>query len=141
MTITYLDIMERCKNAAKDLTPDLPKEDTLEDWVSFLEDIETLQEEAYEKASEEVGSWDWCIYTYQGFEVYNALDNSAQFCAEQEWSDCGGYEAARDQSQGPYEIACAIAYFALARMLSEEIDAACDDLIELANNQIENLSE
>lgn len=141
MTITYKDIVERCKDAAKDLISDLPKENTLENWESFISDLETLCDEAYEKASEEVDSWDWCIYTYKGFEVYDALSSPEQGEAEQEWEDCGGYETAKDQSQGPYEIACAIAYFALARMLAEEIESACDDLIELANNQIENLSE
>lgn len=141
MTITYKDIEDRCKNAAKEFLPDFPKEGTLENWESFLEEVETLQEEAYEKASEEVDSWDWCIYTYQGFKVFDALDSSEQNNAEQEWADCGGYEAARDGCQGPYEIACAIAYFALARMLAEEIEAACEDFIELANNKIDNLSE
>lgn len=141
MAITYSDIMERCRNAAKDFLPDFPKGGSSEDWESYLEEVEAIQEDAYEKAFEEVGNWDWCIYTYQGFEVYDAIGNSKQSDAEQEWADCGGYETAKDQSQGPYEIACAIAFFALARMLAEAIESACDDLIELANNQIENLSE
>lgn len=141
MAITYSDIMERCRNTAKEFLPDFPKGGTLENWESYLKEVEALKEDTYEKASEEVGDWDWCIYTYSGFEVYDALGNYEQADAEQEWADYGGYETAKDQCQGPYEIACAIAFFALVRMLAEEIESACDDLIELANNQIENLSE
>lgn len=134
-TITYKAIIERVESDVKEYTPELPKENTLEAWEAFIDECEALQEDVYGKATESVDSWDWNIYTYKGFKVYDALPVSEQNVAEQEY-----WESNQDTfAEGPYELGAEIAFFALVRLWAEECNQQCEDLIELANNQIENL--
>lgn len=67
--------------------------------------------------------------------MYDALSSQEQNDAESEYWDVnkGCFEG------GPYELGAGIAYFALVRMWVEECESQCEDLIELAQNQIENL--
>lgn len=156
--ITYKAILDRVEYTAKDILgevvsmPQLPApndfsnevdwEVTCKDlWEDFADKLEALLDgEARDYASESVDSWDWTIYTYQGFQVYDALSSSEQNDAEQQWEECGGYETAKDNSEGPYEIACRIAYFALVDMLTQEIERQAEDLMELAQNKLEQLA-
>jgi hypothetical protein len=133
--ITYKAIIDRVESDVKEYTPELPKENTIEAWEAFIDECEALQEDAHENATESVYSWDWNIYTYRGFKVYDALPISEQNDAEQEYWEC-------DQgifAEGPYELGAGIAYFALVRLWVEECQSQCGELIEMANNQIENL--
>lgn len=135
MTITYKAIIERVEYDVKEYTPNLPTTNTIEAWEAFMDECEVLQEDAHVKARESVDSWDWSIYTYKGFQVYDALSSQEQNDAESEYWDCnqGCFEGS------PYELGAGIAYFALVRMWAEECYRQCDDLIELAQNQIDNL--
>ena len=138
--ITYAKVLARVESAAKDIIDEvapMPKDSSEEAWQEFADKLEALLDgEARDYARESVDSWDWIIYTYQGFQVYDALLSSEQNDAEQQWEECGGYETAKDNSEGPYEIACHIAFFALVDMLAQEIERQCEEMQELAQDKI-----
>ena len=113
--------------------------DHYEQWESYQSELESLSDESYEKALEEIDSWDWVIYTYQGFLVYDALSSSERYEAEQAFEDCGGYEQAAEQHMGLYEIGCAMAYHWLSQELAREIQSQCEELIDLCQNQLDNM--
>ena len=142
--ITYKDIRDRVEYTAKDIIDEvapMPKESTEEAWQDFVEKLDALLDgEARDLAWESVDSCDWTIYTYKGFQVYDALPSDVQNKAQMYWEDCGGYETAKDGSEGPYEIACRIAFFALVDMLTQEIERQAEDLMELANTKLEQLA-
>ena len=142
--ITYKEILDRVEYTAKDILDDvapMPKDSSEKAWEEFAGNLEILLDgEAREHAEAEIDSWDWTIYTYKGFQVYDALSSSEQNDAEQQWEECGGYETAKDNSEGPYEIACRIAYFALVDMLTQEVERQAEELMELAQNKLEQLA-
>ena len=142
--ITYKEILDRVEYAAKDILDEvapMPKDSSEEVWQEFADKLDALIDgEAREYAIESVDSWDWSIYTYKGFQVYDALSSSEQNDAEEQWAECGGYEAAKDNSEGPYEIACHIAFFALVDMLTREIERQAEDLMEMAQDKLDQLS-
>lgn len=138
--ITYRAIRERIESSAKDIIEEhcnFPTESS--QWETYQSEIESLMEEAHDNAHEEIDSWDWAIYTYKGFLVFDALDGQEQAEAESLFEDIGGYETAADMEQGPYEIGCAMAFLWLAQELANEIQSQCEELIEMAQNQLENL--
>ena len=71
-TVKYRDIVERCKGDISEILPTMPKENTHEAWERFRDDLETVQEESCEHASE-VQNWDWAIYTHYGIKVLYGL--------------------------------------------------------------------
>lgn len=143
-TITYKAILDRVEYTTKDILDEvapMPKDSSEEAWQEFADKLDALIGwKAREHAEAEVDSWDWVIYTYKGFQVYDALSSSEQNDAEQQWEECGGYETAKDNSEGPYEIACRIASFALGDMLTQEIERQAEDLMELAQNKLEQMA-
>ena len=142
--ITYKAILERVEYTAKDIIDEvvpMPRDSSEEAWQGFADQLDALLDgEARDYARESVDSWDWIIYTYQGFQVYDALSSSEQNDAGQQWEECGGYETAKDNSEGPYEIACHIAFFALVDMLAQEIERQAEELNEMAQNKLEQLA-
>lgn len=142
--ITYEAILDRVDCTAKDILDEvapMPEDSSEEAWQEFADKLDALIDgEAREYAEAEIGSWDWTIYTYKGFQVYDALSSSEQNDAEQQWAECGGYETAKDNSEGPYEIACHIAFFALIDMLTQEVERQAEELMELTQNKLDQLA-
>lgn len=142
-TITYKAIRERIKQEAKEIIEqyaEFPTENTCDSWEDYTDKLEKLRdEESHDLAYESVDSWDWSIYTYKGFQVYDALNGQERQDAESMFEDVGGYETAADQKMGPYEMGAAMAFWWLVQELHEEIENRCEELIELANDQMGNL--
>lgn len=115
----------------------LVPEDHYEQWESYQSELESLSEESYDKAHEEVDSWDWAIYTYQGFQVYDALSGSEQTEAENAYWDVNSGHNMQDTT--PYEMGCAMAYLWLAQELANEIERQCEELIDLCQTNLDNM--
>lgn len=140
--ITYRAIRERIETTAKEIVAGatrFPTESTFDLWESYQYEIENLMDESHDHAHEEIDSWDWAIYTYMGFQVYDALSGSEQTEAESLFEECEGYQTAADMEQGPYEIGCAMAFHWLVQELASEIQSQCEELIDLCQNQLDNM--
>lgn len=135
--LTYKQILDRCKSDVLEYIPDLPKEDTLQAWSLFLVDL-WREEDLHEKATESVESWDWSIYTHYGFEILDALPSDEMRQAESSFFDVWGSEPIETLND-PYDMASRIAYFALVNIWQEVAQDCVEELIELAQNQIENM--
>lgn len=133
--ITCAKVDTRIKSAAKEIVEanaPFPKESSLEGWQDYSDNLESCLEEARDHAWQEVDSWDWAIYTYQGFRVYECLWGEDKAQAEEEYWDCN--EGVKDIS--PYELGAGIAFFALVNMLSQEIEKQCEEMQEIAQDKI-----
>ena len=133
--ITYATVIKRIESSAKEIIEaqaPFPKESSLEVWQEYSDNLESCLEEARDHAWEEVENWDWMIYTYQGFQVYDCLWGEDQAQAEQEFWECN--EGIKDVS--PYYLGAGIAFFALVSMLSQEIERQCEEMQELAQDKI-----
>lgn len=138
--ITYRAIRERIESTAKEIIENhcsFPTESS--QWESYQSELESLLDEAHDYAHEDVDSWDWAIYTYKGFQVFDALNGQEQREAESLFEDIGGYQTAADMQQGPYEIGCTMAFHWLAQELTSEIERQCEELIDLCQNQLDNM--
>ena len=138
--ITYHAIRERIESSAKDIIEsqcNFPTESS--QWETYQTELETLMEEAHDNAQGEVDSWNWAIYTYQGFQVFDALDGQEQREAESLFEDIGGYSLVADLKHGPYGMGGTMAYLWLAQELASEIQSQCEELIELCQNNLDNM--
>lgn len=136
--ITCAKVDERINSAAKEIVEanaPFPRESSLETWQEYSDNLESCLNGARDYAWEEVDSWDWMIYTYQGFQVYDCLWSEDKAQAEEEYWDCN--ETANGLT--PYELGAGIAFFALVNMLSQEIEKQCEELQELAQDKIYQL--
>lgn len=136
--ITYAAVIKRIESSAKeiiDAQAPFPKENTAEAWGAYQEALESCLDNSRDMAWEEVDSWDWVIYTYQGFLVYDCLPSDLQTQCEEDFWDCSG--SVKDKS--PYELGASMAFFALVSLLTQEIERQCEELLELAQNQMENM--
>jgi hypothetical protein len=134
--ISYSQLIKRAKADALEYLPDLPKVGTVEAWQAFLESVESV--ESGDCAHESADSWDWVIYHGQALELCAMLPSSVVGEAESMASDCGGIGDAFE-SEGLGGVACLVAYWVIYQAVSEAIEEAKEDLIELAQNQIDNL--
>jgi hypothetical protein len=134
--LTYRDITKRAKDSALEYMPDLPKENTIEAWESFLAELDAL--DVFHIADEEAGSWEWAIYTHYGWKVLCALPLETEQEAESDFFDCWGSEPIESLNDA-WDMASRIAFFALVIVMREELESAIAELMELAENQIENL--
>ena len=133
--ITYVKVMARVESAAEEIikaSAPFPKENTVEAWEAYQEALEACLDNSRDMAWEEVDSWDWMIYTYQGFQVYDCLWGEDQAQAEQEFWECN--EGIKDVS--PYYLGAGIAFFALVSKLTQEIERQCEEMQELAQDKI-----
>jgi hypothetical protein len=133
--ITWKAIEDRCKAAALEMLPEMPKENTFEAWEAFDSALESAADDARDSAWQEVDSWDWAIYTWCGMEIVRALDSHELSQAESQWAEYNGEKA----PDGVYEYASQVAYFALVERLESAIQNAAEELRELAAAQMENL--
>ena len=137
-TIKYCEIVERCKDDIKEILPAMPKENTYEAWERFRDDLETIQEESYAHASESVQHWDWAIYTHYGIKILYGLPLEIERQAEQEFFDCMGSEPISALNDA-FDMASRIAGFALEIIFRETLEEMVQELIDLAETQLENM--
>ena len=136
-TVKYCDIVERCKSDISEILPAMPKENTYDAWERFRDDLETIRDESCEHASE-VQHWDWAIYTHYGIKILYGLTLDIERQAEQEFFDCMGGEPI-DSLQDAFDMASRIAGFALEIIFRETLEEVVQELIELAESQLENM--
>jgi hypothetical protein len=134
--ISYTKLFERARQDAQDAMPDLPKTNTLEAWQSFLDSIESV--ESGDIAHESADSWDWVIYHGQALELCVMLPSSLVSDAESMASECGGIQEAFE-SGGLGGVACLIAYWIIYQAVQDAVELAKEELLELAQSQIDNL--
>lgn len=134
--ISYSELIKRAKDDALEAMPDLPKTGTLESWQAFLDSVESV--EASEVAHNSADSWDWVIYTGQALELCAMLPSSVVDQAESMVIDCGGIGEAFE-SGGLGGVASLVAYWIIYQAVSEAVDEAKEELIELAQSQLDNL--
>jgi len=137
-TVKYFEIVERCKSDIAEVLPAMPKENTYEAWERFRDDLETIQEESYEHASDSVQHWDWAIYTHYGIKILYGLPLEIERQAEQEFFDVWGSEPI-DSLNDAFDMASRIASFALEIIFRETLEGVVSELIELAESQLENM--
>ena len=134
--ITYAKVLARVESAAKDIIDEvapMPKDSSEEAWQEFADKLEALLDgEARDYANESVDSWDWTIYTYQGFQVYDCLPSDLQTQCEEEYWDCNGSV----EGASPYGLGASMAFFALVSLLTQEIERQCKEMQELAQDKI-----
>lgn len=136
MQITYNAILERAEDTAKDYMPDLPKQDTIEAWESFQSELKDL--DSVEIANES-SEWDWVIYYHHAMEVCREVPGDVLEQAEDEWHEMLGPDAI-NENFGLYEMAGQLASIIVLREIIDAVERAKDELYELAENQLENLS-
>ena len=137
--LTYKTILDRCKSDVLEYTPGLPTTNNLESWQDYIDTLEAWRDDSlYEHATQSVESWDWSIYTHFGFKILETLPLEVERDAEQSFMDIWGSETI-DTLNDPYDMASRIAYFALVNIWQEVAQECVEELIELAQNQIENM--
>ena len=128
MTITYQMIKERAMQDARDVMPDLPEHNTVEAWESFINGVESAN-------ADDMGEWDWVIYYHHAIALCLAVPGDVLSQAESELADMGGM--CGDVTL--YGLACQLAALIVQREISEAVEKVRDELLELANNAMENL--
>lgn len=139
-SLTYSEIETRCKEAAKELTPSLPTENTIEAWEAFeqeLEDFDTNQ------VWEHVEGWDWSIYTNFGWKILHTVPQSRIDDAESQWLEFNHGMEVQDIAGGfdIWTIQSSIAFHVLIAWVGEEIQSLIVELQEVADMAIQNLGE
>ena len=137
-TVKYCEIVGRCKDDIKEMLPDLPKENTCEAWESFRDDLETIRDDSYCHAGEAVQHWDWSIYTHYGIKILYGLPLEIERQAEQEFFDAWGCEPISTLNDAD-DMASRIAVFALEIIFRETLEEMAQELIDLAETQLENM--
>ena len=138
--IKYCDIVERCKGDIAEILPGLPKENTCDAWERFRDDLEAIREDSHCYACDAVGSWDWAIYTHFGIKILYGLPLEIEQQAESDFFDCMGGEPINSLNDA-FDMASRIAYHALWIIFHETLEEMAQELIELAETQLENLEE
>ena len=137
-TIKYFEIVERCKGDITEILPAMPKENTFEAWERFRDDLETIRDDSHGHASECVQHWNWAIYTHYGIPILYGLPLEIERQAEEEFFDCmGGVRI--EMLNNAYDMASRIAYHALEIIFRETLEEMAQELIELAESQLENM--
>jgi len=134
--ISYSGLIKRAKSDAQEYMPDLPKTGTIESWQAFLDTVESV--ESGDVAHESADSWDWVIYHGKALELCAMLPRSVVDEAESMMLACGGVEDAF-KNGGLGGIASLIAYWVVLQAVSDEVETLKDELIDLAQSQIDNL--
>jgi hypothetical protein len=134
--ITYTEVQKRAARDAQDRAPNMPTENTVEAWESFMVDVEEMD---IGEISFECAEWDWVIYYHRAMELCLAVPTSVLSEAEGVYHDCGGHELERD-SFGLYHIASSVAFYIVSSEIAEAVETLKEELIDLAQTQIDNMS-
>ena len=127
--LTYKRILDRAVQDAREAMPSLPKVNTLEAWQAFIDDLESL--DAYDIANES-SEWDWVIYYSRAMELCLCVPSSVLDDAEESFTDCG---MSPDSFFG---YATQLAGFIVTSEISQAVETLRDELLDLANTQIDN---
>ena len=136
-TIKYRDILERCKGDIAEILPGLPKENTCEAWERFRDDLEAIREDSHCYAGD-VDAWDWSIYTHYGIKILYGLPMEIEQQAESDFFDCMGSQPI-DSLNDAFDMASRIAYHALWIIFRDTLEEMAQELIDLAETQLENM--
>lgn len=131
--ITYISILDRAEQCARDAMPDFPKVSTIEAWESYVVDLEAI--DAYEVAHESA-DWDWVIYYHRAMELCQAVPNNVLDEAESEYNDMGGFG---DINVGLYELASHLAHIIVTREIVDAIEQVREELLDSANDKLDQL--
>ena len=131
--IDQYTLEQRARQSAMDLVPDMPKENTLDAWKDYLSELESL--DVYELSHTEADSWDWAIYYGKAMKLCTSVDSVTLGEAEEQAKDCGAF----DDVEGLYELACTLAYWIICEAVRDALSRHVDELMELAETQIENM--
>jgi len=134
MTITYKAIQDRAAKDALEYMPDMPRQNTLDAWESYQNEVEAL--DAYEIAHESC-EWDWVIYYHRAMELCQAVPSDVLCDAESELLGMGFNGL--NENWGLYEMAVQLAAIIVTREIADAVEQAKDELIDLAETQMENL--
>lgn len=134
--ISYSNLLKRAKSDAQEYMPDLPKTGTIESWQAFLDAVESV--DSSDVAHESADSWDWVIYHGKALELCTLLPRSVVDQAESMLLDCGDVEDAF-KNGGLGGVACLVAYWIIYQAVLDEVEALKEELIDLAQAQIDNL--
>jgi hypothetical protein len=136
MDINYRNLEARAKDAALEYMPAMPKQDTLEAWQDYVEQLEAVY--SYECAHESADSWDWVIYNGMAMQLCSVLPSSVVAEAEEKAAEYADIHGVFEQG-GLSGVACLIAYWICHEAVQCAVEAAREELLELAESQIENL--
>ena len=135
--VKYRDIVERCKGDIAEILPTMPKENTCEAWERFRDELENIREDSHCYAGD-VDAWDWAIYTHYGIKILYGLPMEIEQQAESDFFDCMGSEPI-DSLNDAFDMASRIAYHALWIIFHETLEEMAQELIDLAETQLENM--
>jgi len=134
--ISYSYLLNRAKSDAQEYMPEFPKTGTIESWQTFLDAVESI--EPGEAAHESADSWDWVIYHGKALELCAVLPRSVVGEAESMMLECGSVGEAFENG-GLGGVASLIAYWVVYQAVLDEVEALQEELIDLAQSQIDNL--
>ena len=154
--ITYKIVRDRCQSIAMELSPDMPtvadkmsfnnpqeyKAALVEAWQDFVEQMEHLNNDGYSLVLEAVESTDWAIYTHYGWKILHAVPQDVINDAESQYLEFNAGLTIEDTCGGCFDIwslQSAIAFHVLVAMVQEYLDTAIDELLDLAQTQLDNL--
>ena len=135
--VKYRDIVERCKGDIAEILPAMPKENTCEAWERFRDELEAIREDSHCYAGD-VDAWDWAIYTHYGIKILYGLPMEIEQQAEADFFDCMGSQPI-DSLNDAFDMASRIAGFALEIIFRETLEEMAQELIDLAETQLENM--
>lgn len=136
MEITYFNLMKRANESALGYMPAMPAQNTVEAWQAYADEIEAL--DISDAAHTEADSWDWVIYNGQALQLCCAVPSSVLDQAEDMARDCSDISYLFNHS-GLYGIASTCAYWIVYEAVSVQLNEVCQELLDLAYSQIENL--
>ena len=127
--ITYDKIKTRAETMARELLPVSPTNNTLDDWQSFQDELQSF--DIYDVAHTEADSWDVTIYHYKAMALCMDAPISVLHAAESQWD-----ETDDEKPTGLYELASKLAYWIIQAELVDAMRAFEYELIDLADDQI-----
>ena len=136
MEPNFAMLTKRAKESALERLPAMPTQGALEAWEAFRQALEEV--EASDCAHEVADSWDWVIYHGKALAICSNLPTSVVSQAEECAIECGGVQEAFE-SGGLGGLACLVAYWIIHQAVYAAIEEARDELLELAQGQIDNL--
>jgi len=138
-TLTFNDIRTRCNQLAMDIAPDLPRENTLQAWECFADQLDNLRDDSFGLVLESVESTDWAIYTHYGWKILHAVPQECINDAESQFLELNS-GMTFDDSFDIWSLQSQIAFHVLVAMVQESIEEILEELNELAQTQIDNLT-
>jgi hypothetical protein len=127
--ITYNNIKTRAETTARELLPPLPTNNTLDNWQSFQDELESF--DIYDAAHTEADSWDVTIYHYKAMALCTDAPIGVLHAAESQRD-----ETDDEKPSGLYELASTLAYWIIQAELVKAMKPLQSELIDLADDQI-----